>query len=220
MKHRCHYSHFSCWLLSVLVLVVCWTSISGAPHDAQQYTDKILLQDIQTLTLHKDQMTTGRRTAPIPQVTNIFVFVLPTVPCPSHTVVACRLTLPSPALCMPKQLQCVGGSAHCEYTPEAVQCYNKGSDAFGGKSARKFVLCCWLYGLIQYCLCAFIWPLLTSRGPVEMWRWYGKVTMKSQFLHFNSVFGLSTRKCLESQSAIHLSPFSLSPLTYLMPFVD
>ena len=53
---------------------------------------KVLLRDIQVLTLRQGQMTTGRRSSPVPQ------------------------------------LNCVGGSAQGQFTPQVVQCYNRGWD--------------------------------------------------------------------------------------------
>ncbi|XP_048359967.1 store-operated calcium entry-associated regulatory factor isoform X1 [Sphaerodactylus townsendi] len=58
-----------------------------------QKQERILLRDVQALTLYPGQYTNSRRTSPIPQ------------------------------------LQCIGGTAGCAaYTPDVVQCYNKGWD--------------------------------------------------------------------------------------------
>ena len=53
---------------------------------------KVLLRDVQVLTLRHGQMTTGRRSSPVPQ------------------------------------LNCIGGSAKGQFTPQVVQCYNRGWD--------------------------------------------------------------------------------------------
>ena len=53
---------------------------------------KVLLRDVQVLTLRNGQMTTGRRSSPVPQ------------------------------------LNCIGGSAKGQFTPQVVQCYNRGWD--------------------------------------------------------------------------------------------
>ena len=53
---------------------------------------KVLLRDVQVLTLRLGQMTTGRRSSPVPQ------------------------------------LNCIGGSAKGQFTPQVVQCYNRGWD--------------------------------------------------------------------------------------------
>lgn len=58
-------------------------------------SDKVLLEDVKTLTLYNGRMTAGRRSSPVPQV------------------------------------KCVGGSAGCSsFTPQVVQCYNRGSDGY------------------------------------------------------------------------------------------
>jgi len=54
--------------------------------------DFVKLSNVEVLTLYHGRMTTGRRSAPVPQ------------------------------------LQCVGGSARYSFTPQVVQCYNRGSD--------------------------------------------------------------------------------------------
>ncbi|XP_053226699.1 store-operated calcium entry-associated regulatory factor [Podarcis raffonei] len=75
----------------LLPLLVVLTGSELAWGWAQQ--DKILLREIQALTLYPGRFTNYRRTSPVPQ------------------------------------LHCTGGSAGCAaYTPEVVQCYNKGWD--------------------------------------------------------------------------------------------
>lgn len=55
--------------------------------------DKVKLKHINTLTLYRGRMTTGRRNSPVPQ------------------------------------LKCIGGTAGCKaFTPQVVQCYNRGTD--------------------------------------------------------------------------------------------
>lgn len=56
--------------------------------------DKVLLKDVQVLTLVNGQYTNGRRSAGVPQ------------------------------------LKCLGGTAHCKYLPQTVQCYNRGWDGY------------------------------------------------------------------------------------------
>lgn len=54
--------------------------------------DRVLLTDVQTLTLSRDEYTTGRRSNPVPQI------------------------------------ECESGCY--DFTPDVVQCYNRGSDGF------------------------------------------------------------------------------------------
>jgi hypothetical protein len=53
---------------------------------------KVLLRDVQVLTLRSGHKTTGRRSAPVPQT------------------------------------KCVGGTAEGQFTPQVIQCYNRGWD--------------------------------------------------------------------------------------------
>ncbi|XP_007427078.1 store-operated calcium entry-associated regulatory factor [Python bivittatus] len=77
----------------LLPLLVVLTGAHLALGREQQ--EKILLREVQALTLHRGRYTNYRRTSPVPQ------------------------------------LQCTGGSAGCTaYTPEVVQCYNKGWDGY------------------------------------------------------------------------------------------
>lgn len=67
-----------------------------------QQQERVLLRDVQALTLYPGQYTNSRRTSPIPQ------------------------------------LQCIGGTAGCAaYTPDVVQCYNKGWDGYDVQWACK-----------------------------------------------------------------------------------
>ncbi|OQV11446.1 putative Store-operated calcium entry-associated regulatory factor [Hypsibius exemplaris] len=81
-------------ILLALILMMAWLSASVCCQSwGHGNKNRVLLSDIQTLTLHRDKMTTGRRNRPIPQ------------------------------------LSCRGGSAGCTaFTPNVVQCYNRGSD--------------------------------------------------------------------------------------------
>ncbi|KAM6469530.1 store-operated calcium entry-associated regulatory factor isoform 2-T2 [Liasis olivaceus] len=77
----------------LLPLLVVLTGAHLALGREQQ--ERILLREVQALTLHQGRYTNYRRTSPVPQ------------------------------------LQCTGGSAGCTaYTPEVVQCYNKGWDGY------------------------------------------------------------------------------------------
>ncbi|XP_053156460.1 store-operated calcium entry-associated regulatory factor [Hemicordylus capensis] len=79
--------------LRLLPLLVVLTATGTAWGWAQQ--EKILLREVQALTLYPGQYTNYRRSSPIPQ------------------------------------LQCTGGTAGCSaYTPDVVQCYNKGWDGY------------------------------------------------------------------------------------------
>ncbi|KAJ6653592.1 hypothetical protein lerEdw1_009026 [Lerista edwardsae] len=70
-----------------------WQSVVLYVNSVYVISDKILLRDVQALTLYPGKNTNYRRTAPI------------------------------------LQLQCTGGTAGCgAYTPEVVQCYNRGWD--------------------------------------------------------------------------------------------
>ncbi|KAF9430348.1 Store-operated calcium entry-associated regulatory factor [Podila epigama] len=51
-------------LTLALVLALSWASSSVAAYGHQ----KVLLRDVQTITLHQGRMTTGRRTSPVPQL--------------------------------------------------------------------------------------------------------------------------------------------------------
>ncbi|KAG0342138.1 Store-operated calcium entry-associated regulatory factor [Podila horticola] len=53
-------------LLLVLAAFVAW--ISPASAFGSSSNQKVLLQDVRTLTLHRGRMTTGRRTSPVPQL--------------------------------------------------------------------------------------------------------------------------------------------------------
>ncbi len=66
--------------------------------------DRILLNDLQVLTLRHGQSTTARRSSPIPQ------------------------------------LKCVGGSAGCSFTPQVVQCYNRGSDGYDVQVGTRLLI--------------------------------------------------------------------------------
>ena len=70
----------SCGLLTMIII------------GAYAFSDKVRLQDVQTLTFTRDAYTTGRRSRPLPQI------------------------------------ECESGCY--DYTPDIVQCYNRGSDGF------------------------------------------------------------------------------------------
>uniref|UniRef100_A0A6B2F7P8 Store-operated calcium entry-associated regulatory factor n=1 Tax=Bothriechis nubestris TaxID=1766655 RepID=A0A6B2F7P8_9SAUR len=78
-------------LLPLLLVVLTGTYVAMG----WQQQERVLLREVQALTLYKGKYTNYRRTSPVPQ------------------------------------LQCTGGSAGCTaYTPEVVQCYNKGWDGY------------------------------------------------------------------------------------------
>ncbi|XP_014665273.1 PREDICTED: store-operated calcium entry-associated regulatory factor-like isoform X2 [Priapulus caudatus] len=77
-----------CFVIIAFISPIAWAAFGFG-------NDKVLLSDVSVLTLRHGQMTTGRRSQPIPQ------------------------------------MSCVGGTAGCKgFTPQVVQCYNRGSDGF------------------------------------------------------------------------------------------
>ncbi|KAK9407938.1 store-operated calcium entry-associated regulatory factor [Crotalus adamanteus] len=84
-----------------------------------QQQERVLLREVQALTLYKGKHTNYRRTSPVPQ------------------------------------LQCTGGSAGCTaYTPEVVQCYNKGWDGYDVQWECKAHLdVSYRFGKIELFLC-------------------------------------------------------------------
>lgn len=55
-------ARISLFLVALLSLSLTFPSVVNAAHQ------KVLLRDVQTLTVHKGRMTTGRRSSPVPQV--------------------------------------------------------------------------------------------------------------------------------------------------------
>ncbi|PIK44890.1 putative store-operated calcium entry-associated regulatory factor-like [Apostichopus japonicus] len=79
----------------IIVLTVLAISVQLSVGFGFGKSDKVLLEDVKTLTLYNNRMTTGKRSSPVPQ------------------------------------MKCVGGSAGCNaFSPQVVQCSNKGSDGY------------------------------------------------------------------------------------------
>ncbi len=123
---------------------------------------------------------------------NIFAFMLPTVPCPPTLLLVAALHCPLPALC-PNSCS-VWADLHSASTRlRLCNATTKGlMHLVVSHWLVKFVLCCWLFGLIEYCFVhshGLFWhPEVQWKCDATMERYLWNLNC----LHFNSVFGLST----------------------------
>ncbi len=108
VSQQCHKSQCPEWQRTILQLSPCLCAWGfGEEHK------KVLLKDVEVITLRHGQQTTGRRSG--------FTWSCAWTSC-HQTFILVDRSSPVP------QLSCVGGSAAGKFTPQVVQCYNRGWD--------------------------------------------------------------------------------------------